>query len=94
MTTVFPGFIRDAGMFAESGTKLPRGVGTRTPEQVAAAVVSGIEKGRAEIDVAPFSMSYGAKAFGFAPGMLTRIQTALGYDDIARQMEEGQRTNR
>ena len=33
VTTVFPGFIRDAGMFAESGTKLPRGVGTRTPER-------------------------------------------------------------
>ena len=34
-TTVFPGFIRDAGMFADSGVKLPRGVGTRTPDEVA-----------------------------------------------------------
>ena len=25
VTTVFPGFIRDAGMFHESGTELPRG---------------------------------------------------------------------
>ena len=33
VTTVFPGFIRDAGMFHESGAKLPRGVGTRTPER-------------------------------------------------------------
>ena len=81
-------------MFAESGTKLPPYVGTRTPEQVAAAVVAGIEKGRAEIDVAPFSMSCGARAFGVAPGVLTRIQAALGYDDIARQMEEGQVTKR
>ena len=38
VTTVFPGFIRDAGMFADSGAKLPRGVGTRTPEEVAEAV--------------------------------------------------------
>src|SRR5207247_2243219 len=26
-TTVFPGFIRDAGLFADSGVELPRGVG-------------------------------------------------------------------
>src|SRR5687767_9618422 len=34
-TTVFPGFIREAGMFADAGVKLPRGVGTRTPDDVA-----------------------------------------------------------
>jgi short-subunit dehydrogenase len=94
VTTVFPGFVRDAGMFAESGTKLPRGVGTRTPEQVAAAVLKGMEKNRAEVDAAPFLMSYGAKAFALAPGPLTRIQAALGYDDVARQLEEAQLTKR
>ena len=35
VTVVFPGFVSDAGFFAESGVKLPRWVGTRTPEQVA-----------------------------------------------------------
>ena len=44
--------------------------------------------------MAPFSMSYGAKAFGVAPGVLTRIQAVLGYEGVARQMEEGQRTKR
>ena len=39
VTTVFPGFIRDAGMFHEADTELPEGVGTRTPEQVAAGVI-------------------------------------------------------
>ena len=53
VTTVFPGFIRGAGMFADSGTALPPFAGTRTPEDVAAAVVRGIEGGRAELDVAP-----------------------------------------
>lgn len=94
VTTVFPGFIRDAGMFVDSGTKLPRGVGTRTPEQVAAAVVSGIEHNRAEIDVAPLSLSLGARAFGLAPGIVTRLQAALGYEAVSSQMEEGQRDNR
>ena len=41
--------------------------------------------------MAPLSLSYGAKAFGVAPGVLTRVQAALGYDNVAAQMEEGQR---
>jgi len=35
------GFIKDAGMWADTGLKLPPGVGTRSPEQVAAAVIKG-----------------------------------------------------
>src|ERR671911_1036145 len=60
VTVVFPGFISDAGMLADSGVKLPRWVGTRTADQVAAAVVHGIEHERAEIDVAPLSLRAGA----------------------------------
>ena len=56
VTVVFPGFVSDAGFFAESGVKLPRWVGTRTPEQVADGVVRGIERERAEVDVAPLSL--------------------------------------
>ena len=37
VSCVFPGFIRDVGMFAESGIKLPPGVGTRSPQDVARA---------------------------------------------------------
>ena len=33
VSVIFPGFIRDAGMFHESGAKLPKGVGTSTPTQ-------------------------------------------------------------
>ena len=40
VSMVFPGFIRDAGMFHESGAKLPGYVGTKRPEDVADAVVS------------------------------------------------------
>ena len=73
-TTVFPGFIREAGMFADSGVKLPRGVGTRTPDDVAKAVIRGIEKNRPEIDVAPFSLASGARLFGSAPRLDRRDQ--------------------
>ena len=44
VTMINPGFIRDAGMFHASGAKLPPGIGTKTPEDVAHAVVRAIEK--------------------------------------------------
>jgi uncharacterized protein len=94
VTTVFPGFIRGAGMFHESGTKLPRGVGTRTPEDVAKAVVEGIERNRAEIDVAPFPLSSGAKMFGVSPPVMSRITRILGAERVSEQLETGQRDKR
>ena len=39
ISTIFPGFIRDAGMFAVTDVKLPIGVGTKSPEHVAAATL-------------------------------------------------------
>jgi uncharacterized protein len=94
VTTVFPGFIREAGMFHEAGTKLPRGVGTRTPEDVANAVLEGIEKGRAEIDVAPFPQTSGAKVFGLSPPVISRITRMLGGDRVSDQLEVGQKNKR
>jgi short-subunit dehydrogenase len=94
VTTIYPGFIRDAGMFHESGTKLPRWTGTRTPADVANAVVEGIEHNRAEIDVAPFSMSQGAKMFGVSPPVLSRITRLLGGGRVSEQLEDGQRDKR
>jgi short-subunit dehydrogenase len=94
VTTVFPGFIREAGMFHDSGAKLPRGVGTRTPEDVAKAVVEGIDRNRAEIDVAPFSLSSGAKVFGLSPPVMSRITRMLGADGVSEQLEVGQRDKR
>jgi short-subunit dehydrogenase len=93
-TTVFPGFIREAGMFADSRVKLPRGVGTRKPEDVARAVIEGIEKNRAEIDVAPFSLSSGARMFGLAPSLVAAVNRRLGSDPLATAIAEGQRDKR
>jgi short-subunit dehydrogenase len=94
VTTIYPGFIRDAGMFHDSGTKLPRWTGTRTPADVADAVIEGIERNRAEIDVAPFSLSSGAKMFGVSPPVLSRITRLLGGDRVSEQLESGQREKR
>jgi short-subunit dehydrogenase len=94
VTTVFPGFIREAGMFADSGTKLPRGFGTRTPDDVARAVIEGIDRNRAEIDVAPLSLSSGARFFGVSPPLMSRITRMLGGERVSEQLEAGQRDKR
>jgi short-subunit dehydrogenase len=93
-TTVFPGFIANAGMFADSGVELPKGVGTRTPEQVADAVVEGIEKGKPEIDVAPLSLRMGGWLFGASPSLVSSMQRVLGGEKIASGLGEGQRDKR
>lgn len=91
---VFPGFIRDAGMFAEAGVKLPPGVGTRSPDDVAKAVVSAIERNRAEIDVAPVSLRLGSAFSGLAPELSSRISRAMGADKVVDQLAENQLTKR
>ena len=68
VTTVFPGFIRDAGMFHDSKTELPKGVGTRTPDQVAAGVIRGIERNQPEVDVAPLDPAAGVDRGRHCPG--------------------------
>jgi hypothetical protein len=69
-------------------------VGTRTPDDVAEAVIKGIEKGRAEVDVAPASLAYGARLFGFAPGLTAAINRRLGSEPLADAIAEGQRDKR
>jgi short-subunit dehydrogenase len=94
VSTVFPGFIRDAGMFHESGAELPGYVGLRRPDDVARAVVRAIEHDRAEIDVAPLSLRLGAAVSGLVPEAAARVQRRLGATEIAARLAEGQRDKR
>ena len=94
VSTVLPGFIRDAGMFAEASVTLPRGVGTRTPEQVAGAVIKAIESDRAEVDVAPLPLRLGATFAGVAPGLSAKVSRRLGSEQIATDLAAGQSNKR
>jgi short-subunit dehydrogenase len=94
VSTVFPGFIRDAGMFHDANTRLPGYVGTKTPEDVAAAVVRAIEHDKAEVDVAPIPLRLGAAVTGLAPELSAIVQRRMGATDVASQMEKGQRNKR
>jgi short-subunit dehydrogenase len=94
VSAVFPGFIRDAGMFADSGAKLPPGVGTRTPEDVAKAVVSAIERNRGEVDVAPVTLRVGALFGGVAPETAAAVTRRIGGEKVAEQIVAGQGSKR
>jgi hypothetical protein len=91
VSTIFPGFIRDAGMFAKSGAELPKGIGTRSPEEVAAAVVHAIERDIGELDVAPAGLRVGALVAGVAPTVSAGLQRWLGAGKIADDIARGQR---
>ena len=89
VTTVFPGFIRDAGMFHDSGAKLPFYVGTKKPQHVARAVARGIDREKLEIDVAPFGLRASARFAGVAPGLVGAAQRRFGGSKISDAIATG-----
>jgi uncharacterized protein len=94
VSVVLPGFIRDAGMFAEARITLPRGVGTRTPDQVAAGVLRAIERNRAEVDVAPLPLRLGASFGSVAPQIASTVSRRMGSDKVATDLAAGQISKR
>jgi hypothetical protein len=81
-------------MFADSGAAPPKGIGTSSPEEVAAAVVSAIRGDRGEVDVAPGFVRFSAKLNALAPELVAGLSRKLGSAETARQIAEGQRAKR
>jgi uncharacterized protein len=94
VSLVCPGFIRDAGMFADSGATLPPGVGTRSPQDVARAVATAIERNRGEVDVAPLTLRAGTVFASVAPGLAASVTRVTGADRVADSVAAGQRDKR
>lgn len=94
LSLVEPGFVREAGMFVESGGTLPTGVRTVSPEQVARQVVLAIRRDRAEVVVAPVELRIGTAIGGIFPTLSAVLQKAGGADKVAASMVEGQRDKR
>jgi short-subunit dehydrogenase len=94
VTTIYPGFIRDAGMFASTGVELPKGIGTRSPEDVARAVLRAIDKNPSEITVAAPEQRFAAMLGSVAPEALGTMQKLFGGDKVGDMLAEGQRTRR
>lgn len=83
VSAIFPGPIRDAGMWAQTGAQLPRGAGTRSPADVGRAVVTAIESNRAEVDVASAPLRIGSALASVAPSAIAAVNRRLGAAQIA-----------
>jgi short-subunit dehydrogenase len=85
---ISPGFIRDAGMFAEAGAS-SAGLGTGRPDQVGAAVARAIEHDRAEIAVGPMRQRALAHFALAAPAVSVRVQGGKAGQKAAKGIAEG-----
>ncbi|MEO5876200.1 MAG: SDR family NAD(P)-dependent oxidoreductase [Streptosporangiaceae bacterium] len=74
VSIVQPGFVRDAGMFADTGSPVPGGFRTVSPEQVARATLDAVTRNRAETNVAPLEMRMLSAVAGQFPGFSARVQ--------------------
>jgi short-subunit dehydrogenase len=93
VSVVFPGFVRQAGMFADSGARLPPGISTVTPQAVAEAVVKAIRRNRAEVDIAPLALRAGTLIGSLAPRLSASVQSRVG-SRLSEQLIAAQRHKR
>jgi short-subunit dehydrogenase len=89
VSVVSPGFIREAGMFADAGSKPPPGMGTATPEQVGAATVKAIERNKAEVAVAPFQQRAAAHFALVSPSLSVKAQSSSVGQKSAEAIAKG-----
>lgn len=94
VSVISPGFIRDAGMFHKSGARLPPGTGTKTPADVAGAVIRAIDENRAEIEVAPAQLRVGAAIATLAPELAARASRRMGSQRVAHDLASRQAGDR
>jgi short-subunit dehydrogenase len=90
VTLVAPGFVRDAGMFADSGAESPAGMGTTTPKEVAAAVKKAVEGEQLEIVVAPALQKAVAQIGAVSPGFAYLAQKGRAGQSAADSVARGQ----
>jgi short-subunit dehydrogenase len=94
VSIVSPGFVREAGMFADASMKPPPGLGTTTPEKVAKAVVRAIRRNRNEITVAPRRQRFVAEVGYRHPELAALVQRRGGAERLAAKLAAGQSDKR
>jgi short-subunit dehydrogenase len=90
VSVINPTFVRDAGMWAETGIATHPMAGHVTPDQVADAVVRAIKENRREIDVAPL----GARLAASMPRLVGPMARRLGATAVPRAAVERQLAKR
>ncbi len=94
VSIVSPGTIREAGMYADSGAPPLPGLGTGTPQQVAAAVLRAIERNKVEITVAPIQQRLLAHFALASPGVSVKIASGDAGQKAAATVAKGQSDKR
>ncbi|HTR74074.1 MAG TPA: SDR family NAD(P)-dependent oxidoreductase [Solirubrobacterales bacterium] len=89
VSLVSPGFVREAGMFADAGAKTPPLMGTTTPAAVASAVTKAIVSDRLEIAVAPLLDRVAAHAALVSPSVGVRAQSGGAGQRAAEAVAAG-----
>ncbi len=94
VSIVYPGPIRDAGMWADTGLEPPMGMRARSPADVGNSVVRAIERNRAEVTVAPLPLRVGMVFGRSAPAAFARLAPRLGANAVTDAMAEALRHKR
>lgn len=94
VSIVSPGTIREAGMYADSGAPPITGLGTGTPQQVAAAVLKAIEQNKVEVSVAPVQQRFLAHFALTSPGIAVKIASGGAGQKAAAEVAAGQKDKR
>ena len=94
VSVVSPGFVREAGMFHDSGSNASSGLGTTTPKKVGKAVVRAIRRNRNEITVATRRLRFISEVGYRHPEWAARLQRRGGADKIAEELAAGQADKR
>lgn len=89
VSIVSPGFVREAGMFADAGSKPPPGMGTATPEQVGKATIKAIERNKAEVTVAPLQQRAAAHFALMSPSLSVKAQSGSTGQKAAEAIAKG-----
>ena len=84
-STIFPGYVREVGMFARFGMKPPRMVGSCHPTQVAKAVVQAIVKGKSEMIINSQPLRYIFMLNELSPNIGDWIMRISGAVDFQRR---------
>jgi short-subunit dehydrogenase len=94
VSLVSPGTIREAGMYADSGADPIPGLGTGSPQQVAAAVIRAVEKNKVEVTVAPLQQRFLAHFALASPGISVKIASGDAGQKAAAAVADGQTDKR
>lgn len=84
-SVVCPGFVTEAGMFARKGARIPRGMGSSTPEDVASGVIRAIERELPELIVNSTPMRPLMTLRAVSPRALLALMRRVGMLASARR---------